>query len=45
MKRDAGGPGAIAAWPEKLNWVTSRSHPIDLDREPVPLAVFPRGWA
>ena len=43
MKRDAGGNGAIAAWPENLNWVTSRDHPIDPRREPVPLAVFAQG--
>jgi DNA-binding transcriptional LysR family regulator len=43
MKRDAGGTGAIAAWPENLNWVTSRSHPIDPKHNPIPLAVFPQG--
>jgi DNA-binding transcriptional LysR family regulator len=43
MKRDAGGTGAIAAWPENLNWVTSRSHPIDPQHNPIPLAVFPQG--
>jgi DNA-binding transcriptional LysR family regulator len=43
MKRDAGGTGAIAAWPENLNWVTSRSHPIDPHHNPIPLAVFPQG--
>jgi DNA-binding transcriptional LysR family regulator len=43
MKRDAGETGGIAAWPESLNWVTSRSHPIDPRRDPVPLAVFPQG--
>jgi DNA-binding transcriptional LysR family regulator len=43
VKRDAGGTGAVAAWPENLSWVTSRSHPIDPRREPVPLAVFPHG--
>jgi DNA-binding transcriptional LysR family regulator len=43
MKRDAGGTGAIAAWPERLCWVTGRSHPIDPRRDPVPLAVFPQG--
>ncbi len=34
MKRDAGETGAIAVWPEELNWVTSRSHPIDPRRDP-----------
>jgi DNA-binding transcriptional LysR family regulator len=43
MKRDAGETGAIAAWPENLNWVTSRGHPVDPRRDPVPLAVFPQG--
>jgi DNA-binding transcriptional LysR family regulator len=43
MKRDAGETGGIAVWPEHLNWVTSRSHPIDPDRARVPLAVFPQG--
>src|SRR6478736_9649989 len=43
MKRDAGGPGAIAVWPENLHWVTSRSHPLDLHHSPVRLAVFPQG--
>jgi len=43
LKRDAGAPGAIAAWPENLHWVTSRRHPLQLHRDPVPLAVFPQG--
>ena len=43
MKRDRGDPGAIASWPEPLHWVTSRSHPIDAQRTPMPLAVFPQG--
>jgi DNA-binding transcriptional LysR family regulator len=43
MKRDAGETGGVAVWPEHLNWVTSRSHPIDPHRAPVPLAVFPQG--
>ena len=43
MKRDAGGTGAIAVWPEDLHWVTSRGHPIDPRRDPLPLAVFPQG--
>lgn len=43
MKRDAGESGGLAAWPESLNWVTSRTHPIDPRRDPVPLAVFPQG--
>ena len=43
VKRDAGGTGAIAVWPEDLHWVTSRGHPIDPRRDPLPLAVFPLG--
>jgi DNA-binding transcriptional LysR family regulator len=43
MKRDAGETGGVAAWPESLTWVTSRSHPIDPRRNPVPLAVFSQG--
>jgi DNA-binding transcriptional LysR family regulator len=43
FKREAGGRGAIATWPERLQWVTSRSHSIDRRRAPMPLAVFPQG--
>jgi DNA-binding transcriptional LysR family regulator len=43
MKRDAGGSGAIAVWPEQLHWVTSRGHPIEASDGSVPLAVFPQG--
>jgi DNA-binding transcriptional LysR family regulator len=27
IKRDAGGDGGIAAWPERLHWVTSKANP------------------
>jgi DNA-binding transcriptional LysR family regulator len=43
VKRQAGEPGGLATWPEKLNWVTSARHPVDLNVYPVPLAVFPQG--
>jgi DNA-binding transcriptional LysR family regulator len=43
LKREAGLPGAIATWPERLQWVTSREHPVDLDQDPVPLAVAEQG--
>ncbi len=43
LKREAGQPGAIASWPERLQWVTSREHPVDLDQDPVPLAVAEQG--
>jgi DNA-binding transcriptional LysR family regulator len=43
FKRDAGGTGAIASWPERLHWVTSARHPVDTRRDPIPLAVFAQG--
>lgn len=43
FKRNAGEGDAIASWPEKLQWVTSRKHPVDLSRDPVPLAVSEQG--
>jgi DNA-binding transcriptional LysR family regulator len=43
FKRNAGEGDAIAAWPEKLQWVTSREHPVELGRDPVPLAVAEQG--
>jgi DNA-binding transcriptional LysR family regulator len=43
FKRDLGEGGGIAAWPERLHWITSRQHPIDFRREPLPLAVFEQG--
>ncbi len=43
LKRQLGEPGGLATWPETLNWVMSARHPLDLDGDPVPLAVFPQG--
>lgn len=43
FKRDLGETGGIAAWPEHLRWITSRRHPIDFRRDPLPLAVFEQG--
>jgi DNA-binding transcriptional LysR family regulator len=43
FKRDAGETGGIAAWPERLHWVTSRRHPIDFLRDPLPLAASEQG--
>jgi DNA-binding transcriptional LysR family regulator len=43
LKRDAGEKGAIAAWPERVHWVTSKSHPIDPAIRSVPLIGFPAG--
>jgi DNA-binding transcriptional LysR family regulator len=43
FKRDLGEGGGVAAWPERLQWITSRRYPIDFRREPLPLAVFEQG--
>jgi DNA-binding transcriptional LysR family regulator len=46
IKRDAGDEsetGALATWPERLRWVTSKRFPVDIDRDPLPLAVFEQG--
>jgi DNA-binding transcriptional LysR family regulator len=43
FKRDQGDTGAVWCWPERLRWVTSRRHPVDISRDPLPLAVFPQG--
>jgi DNA-binding transcriptional LysR family regulator len=42
-KRDAGEAGGIAAWSERLHWITSRKHPIDLRRDPLPLVMNEQG--
>jgi DNA-binding transcriptional LysR family regulator len=42
-KRDAGERGGIASWPERLRWITSRKHPIDFDRDPLPLVMSEQG--
>src|SRR5262245_37108021 len=42
-KRDAGERGGIAAWPERLHWVTSRKHPINFKRDPLPLVMSEQG--
>ncbi|MFN5521906.1 LysR substrate-binding domain-containing protein, partial [Bradyrhizobium sp.] len=34
---------AIAAWPEQVHWVTSKSHPVNLDSGSLPLIGFPLG--
>ena len=52
LKRDAGGNGAIAVWPERVHWVTSKGHPVEFEnrlgaadrlsrRLPVPRARHP----
>jgi DNA-binding transcriptional LysR family regulator len=43
FKRDAEETGGIAAWPERLRWISSRRHPIDFRRDSLPLAVFEQG--
>jgi DNA-binding transcriptional LysR family regulator len=43
FKRDAGEGGGIAAWPERLHWVTSRKHPINFRRDPLPFAMSEQG--
>jgi len=43
FKRTAGEKGGIAVWPERVHWVTSKTHPIDLTIGSVPLIGFPGG--
>lgn len=44
LKRSADdGAPAVAAWPEQVYWVTSKSHPIDIDGRSLPLIGFPPG--
>jgi DNA-binding transcriptional LysR family regulator len=43
FKRDAGESGGVGAWPERLHWVTSRKHPIDFRRDPLPLVMNEQG--
>ena len=43
LKRSAHEKGGIACWPERVHWVTSKSHPIDPMMSPVPLIGFPAG--
>jgi DNA-binding transcriptional LysR family regulator len=43
FKRSAGEKGGIAVWPERVHWVTSKSHPIDEKIQSVPLIGFPTG--
>jgi DNA-binding transcriptional LysR family regulator len=43
FKRDAGEKGGIAVWPERVHWVTSKSHPIHAATGSVPLIGFPTG--
>jgi DNA-binding transcriptional LysR family regulator len=43
FKREAGDGAAIAAWPERLHWVTSKKHPIAFRRDPLPLVMAEQG--
>ena len=43
IKRSAGQKDGIAVWPERVHWVTGKTHPIDLTTGPVPLIGFPTG--
>jgi DNA-binding transcriptional LysR family regulator len=43
LKRDATDKGGIASWPERVHWVTSKSHPRDTRAGSVPLIGFPAG--
>ena len=43
LKRGAGEKGGIAMWPERVHWVTSKSHPLDFRIASVPLIGFPAG--
>ncbi len=43
LKRAAGEKGGVAVWPERVHWVTSKTHPVDLTCHSVPLIGFPAG--
>jgi DNA-binding transcriptional LysR family regulator len=43
FKRPAGEKSGIAVWPERVHWVTSKSHPRDTRVGSVPLIGFPSG--
>ena len=43
FKRAAGEKGGIAVWPERVHWVTSKSHPRHTGTGTVPLIGFPAG--
>jgi DNA-binding transcriptional LysR family regulator len=43
LKRAAGEKDAVAVWPERVHWVTSRTHPAHCAEGSVPLIGFPAG--
>jgi DNA-binding transcriptional LysR family regulator len=42
-KRNTGEGDGSVGWPERLQWVTSRKHPIDMNCDPIPIAVAEQG--
>src|SRR5271156_2480244 len=43
FKRAAGEKGGVAVWPERVHWVTSKSHPTEAKASSVPLIGYPVG--
>jgi DNA-binding transcriptional LysR family regulator len=43
LKRPAGEKGGMGVWPERVHWVTSKTHPVSLAAHSVPLIGFPPG--
>ena len=43
IKRNRGESGGVAAWPERLRWITSRRHPVEVHRGELSLAVCDQG--
>ncbi|RED38492.1 LysR family transcriptional regulator [Rhodopseudomonas thermotolerans] len=43
LKRESGGPDAIAVWPERVYWVNSKNHPCNAKADSLPLIFFPGG--
>jgi len=33
----------VITWPERLHWITSRKHPVDFRRDPLPLVMSEQG--
>ena len=43
LKRPAGEKGGISVWPERVHWVTSKTHPVNPASHSVPLVGFQPG--
>ena len=43
LKRPAGEKGGISVWPERVHWVTSKTHPVNPAAHSVPLIGFQPG--